>query len=414
MNKLVLTPKDALLANAPGVTHVKHDESSWATVAAPTTVPMVAAHPSAIRGLTEALRNRGATVLVSGPPGSCKSTLLNCLLVIPGKAVVVDAATEGAKTVANSIHSVCRGETGVGLIVENADVTGVASASAAAVRKHQPCKGQCIVFIVQERFSAHGRTLASACGADVRVPAVPNERAVFAVAQACHKTGAALDICQIRACVRYAAGDLRKALIEAQWCTLDRDDASQVVTGEKKLERLPRDSLEAAERVASAGAADDLSSIVQGVDSELTMAYLADRAARNCARLGRAARVAEALSDDDVCGYAPEARLAALHAIRRATRAHCRGGAFPPLSAFGRNPRRSLALSRARALVSQDALDYYIHPVALCSAPLARVSPSAIPVEILNAIRRNKGKIPRYRAAVVQAMDPLQRELWRS
>ena len=394
-----MKPAEALLASV-GRSGAVRPDGTWLTVAAPATVAAVAAHPSAVRDLQAALAAPRAAVLVSGPPGSCKSTLLRCALAAEGRATVLDGAAEGAPAVARAVQEVRRGETRVGVVVENADSPGVAAAASAALRKTADGRGAgCVVLVVQQRFGTAGRTLAGACGSDVRFPPVPTDRAVYAVAQAARAAGAALTLEDVRRSVAYGDGDLRKALIDAEWWARGATSSGDAV-------RMPRDAFEAVQRLLEAGPDTDLCELVQGADPELCAAMAADRGLRAARGMRAAARTSLALSDDDAAHGARPGREAALRRVRAGVRRQGARGGFPPAAAFGRRPALAQARARAHALFDPDVLDFFVTPVALSDGALPRAAPASLPAELVNAVRRGRGRLARFRAAMVHARRP--------
>lgn len=317
----------------------------------------LAADPTAISSAKRALE-QGGSLLISGPPGSGKSTTIASLTRAMGESpVFLDAAELTPPMIQTAVQGAGAGSMGARarVIIENCEARGAASAIAAAIRSSGAVAN--VVAIVTDRYGSPGSTLARAVRHDVRFPPISDARMNWALGRAARMHGWRCDASHVRAASSRGRGDLRAALHALRWVSIDT--ANDVATGNGPGQlREARDSFEAATRVLNPQT--DTDRAVSGVerlvntDRAVVLAHAAHTGyTRKGCTLATAARLASALSDEDAAGFASECGIAAALAARRCWSRSHRGDRvkrFPPTESFGAMPRRSSGqreLSRA-------------------------------------------------------------------
>ena len=353
---------------------------AWLGVTAPKTLAKVAGEPTALKLLQRSVAAPHSRTLLTGPPGSTKSTAACAALRDLGVApVTLDACEEPA------LASCRTGGAAQGYVIENCEAPGAARRLAEALRA-RGSQGARIVLVLADAAHPACKTLAGCCGAHVRMGPVPEARGRYAVCMAARAMQSALPLAAIEAAVQASRGDLRAALLRAGF-----EDLGGAPWNTREL---PRDVTEATEALLED---PDLGTAhaALAMDRGLHGAYAADRGLRGASRLADAARLSEALSDLDA-----DPAEASVVAMAAAVRAAWRGGApgrrrgirgFPGGAAFGlaRKPAELRAAVRRR--VGGDALECFARPVArsACALPKPpRGRGAGLSADVAAALRR--------------------------
>lgn len=324
-----------------------------------------------LRTLRAALaRPDGATILVVGPTGCCKSTAVLCALRDMGDApLVIDAATERAGAVDDALR---RAPQTLPVVIESAETA--AAAISAAVRDAPPRRKPTVLVALACRALAPLRAVATV---SIAFRPVPQHNVAIVLA----RQGAETDAECIQHIARQSAGDLRAALTALRWAALAPAPAvalapdRPVAAGAAAAARLLRPDTALAH-------ADDL------LADELCAATLASMRHRH---LAAALGMAVALSDRDAGRGANEANVAFALAARHHSAGRAPSAAFPGAAAFGTAPRKTAARRGLR--LRDDTLHFFVEPVASCGSPgmpLARIGrPGA---SIVKAARGKLGR----------------------
>ena len=171
---------------------------AWLSASAPRALAEVAGEPTALKLLQRSVAAPHSRTLLTGPPGSTKSTAACAALRDLGVApVTLDACEEAALAACRS------GGAAQGYVVENCEAPGAGRRLAEALRARGP-QGARIVLVLADAAHPACKTLAACCGAHVRMGPVPEARARYAVCRAARAMQSALPLTAIEAAVAEA------------------------------------------------------------------------------------------------------------------------------------------------------------------------------------------------------------------
>lgn len=353
--------------------------TDWLQRFAPTRADELAT-PNHIVAQTSAALQRGRVVLFSGPPGSCKTTTISVLCTqYQIDLTVVDAAQHGSLKLQSVVRGVATAALGPvhAVAIENADVLAATSETIAWIKQRASKENyNPIVFVVQDRYSAAAKRIASVATDDVRFPPVSRARLEYAVALSIHRAGLSMTADALQAIVEYSGGDLRKALIEAEWeCRVD----SRNCPTEK---RAPRNAFEATERVFAASSSNEDPVDIVLADRHVRTAFLAENATRRCGNLCQVQTMIEALSADDAMRFADGGAAGVAYAAMQVRRRSGRV-TFPSKAAFGSHPTITKPHKTLYNHLHADVVNFFVVPVAKSAAALPRVPARSIPAEVV-------------------------------